>query len=340
MKKSTIQLSFRRSARACVLAGCLASLGFASSRATAVTWPAEKPITLIMGFPAGSGVDVVARGIQEPLAKKLGQQIVIDYKPGAAGNIASEYVARARPDGYTLAFGTAATHGSNAAIYKKLPFDVESDFVPVAPILDVSNALVINPDVIDVKTVKEFVAEVKAHPGKYNFASTGNGAGTHMAFAEFNARTGLQMVHVPYKGGPEAITSVVRGETCCIMNQIQTVLPHYQAGKVRLLGVTTIEPVPAVKDVPTIASSGVPGLQGFDSSIWFGVFAPKGTDPAVVTKLNEAIGAVMRQPDIRARFEAQGNSIRIESPAQFKKTVHDNRLKWADVAKSASISID
>jgi tripartite-type tricarboxylate transporter receptor subunit TctC len=302
-------------------------------------WPTQ-PVTLIMGFPAGSGVDVVARTIQEPLSQKLGQPVVIDYKSGAAGNIASEYVARARPDGYTLAFGTAATHGSNAALYKKLPFDVEADFVPVAPVLDVSNVLTINPEVIDVKTLKEFVDRVKANPGKYNYASTGNGAGTHMAFAEFNSRLGLDMVHVPYKGGPEAITSVVRGETCCIMNQVQTVLPQYKAGKVRLLGVTTAKPVAAVKEVPTIASSGLPGTQGFDSSIWFGVFAPKGTDARVVDKLNSAIRAVLEQPEIREKFEAQGNTVRIETPAQFKQTVHANRVKWAEVAKTAKISID
>ena len=334
--KNTVSTFPRRSALALALG--LSAVGLAAP-ASADEWP-TKPVTLIMGFPAGSGVDVVARSIQEPLSKKLGQTVIIDYKSGAAGNIASEYVAHSRPDGYTLAFGTAATHGSNAAIYKKLPFDVETDFVPVAPVLDVSNVLVVNPDVIDVKTVKEFVEVVKANPGKYNYASTGNGAGTHMAFAEFNARTGLQMVHVPYKGGPEAITSVTRGETCCIMNQVQTVLPQYKAGKVRLLGVTTLKPVEAIKEVPTIASSGVPGTQGFDSSIWFAVFAPKGTDPAIVAKLNEAIGSVMQQPEIRAKFEAQGNSMRIESPAQFKKTVHENRLKWAEVARSANISLD
>jgi tripartite-type tricarboxylate transporter receptor subunit TctC len=181
---------------------------------------------------------------------------------------------------------------------------------------------------------------VKANPGKYDYASTGNGAGTHMAFAEFNSRLGLQMTHVPYKGGPEAISSVVKGETCCIMNQVQTVLPQYKAGKVRLLGVTTATPVAAVKEVPTIASSGLPGTQGFDSSIWFAVFAPKGTDPAVVDKLNGAIKSVMEQPELRAKFESQGNTVRIESPAQFKKTVHDNRVKWADVAKAANISLD
>jgi tripartite-type tricarboxylate transporter receptor subunit TctC len=300
-------------------------------------WPA-KPITLIMGFPAGSGVDIIGRSIQEPLGKLLGQNVIIDYKTGAAGNIASEFVARAKPDGYTLAFGTAATHGSNAALYKALSFDVENDFVPVAPIIDVSNVLMVNPDVVPVKTLKEFVDLIKANPGKYNYASTGNGAGTHMAFAEFNSRLGLNMLHVPYKGGPEAITSVVKGETCCIMNQVQTALPQYKAGKVRLLGLTTIKPVPAVAEVPSIAASGIPGTSGFDSAIWFGVFAPKGIDAAVVNKLNTAINTVLQQPEMRAKFEGMGNTVRIESPAQFKKTVHDNRAKWADIVKTAGIT--
>ena len=307
--------------------------------AHAQDWP-SRPITLYMGFPAGSGVDVVARRLQEPLGKQLGQPVVIDYKPGAAGNIASQHVAGAKADGYTLLFGTAATHGSNAALYKKLPFDVEADFVPVAPVLDVSNVLTINPEVMNVRTLKEFVALVKANPGKYNYASTGNGAGTHMAFAEFNARLGLDMVHVPYKGGPEAIQAVLKGDTCCIMNQVQTVLAHYKAGKVRLLGVTTAAPVAAVKEVPTIASSGLPGAQGFDSSIWFAIFAPKGTDARIVDKLNAAVKAVLEQPEVQAHFEAQGNAVRIESPDQFRKTVRDNRVKWAEVARNANITLD
>lgn len=311
----------------------------ASALAQATDWP-RQPITLIMGFPAGSGVDVVARAVQEPLSQKLGQPVIIDYKSGAAGNIASEYVAHARPDGYTLAFGTAATHGSNAALYKNLPFDVEADFVPVGPLIDVSNVLTINPNVIDAKNLKEFVEIVKANPGKYNYASTGNGTGTHMAFAEFNARLGLNMVHVPYKGGPEAITSVLRGETCCIMNQVQTVLPHYKAGRVRLLGVTTAKPVAAVQEVPTIASSGLPGTQGFDSSIWFGIFAPKGTDAAVVHKLSTALRQVLEQPEPRQRFESQGNAVRIETPEQFRQTVRKDRAKWAQVVKDAKISIN
>ena len=314
------------------------SIGF-TVLAQTTDWP-RQPITLVMTFPAGSGVDVVARQIQEPLGKLLGQPIVIDYKPGAAGNIASDFVAHAKPDGYTLVFGTAATHGSNAALYKKLNFDVEADFVPVAPILDVSNVLTINPDVINVKTLKEFVDTVKANPGKYNFASTGNGAGTHMAFAEFNARLGLDMLHVPYKGGPEAITAVLKGETCCIMNQVQTVLSHYKADKVRLLGVTTIKRVSAIGEVPTISESGLNGTRNFDSSIWFAVFAPKGTDAQIVSKLNSAIRTVLNTPEIKSKLESAGNSVRIETPEQFKATVKNNRAKWVEVVKAANISID
>jgi tripartite-type tricarboxylate transporter receptor subunit TctC len=325
-------MSLSRHALSVALA-CLPALGLCAD------WP-QQAVTIVMTFPAGSGVDVVARTVQDPLSRQLGQPVVIEYKPGAAGNIASEWVSRAKPDGYTLVFGTAATHGSNAALYKKLSFDVETDFVPVAPLLDVSNVLTINPAVIDVKSLKEFVETVRANPGKYNYASTGNGAGTHMAFAEFNSRLGLNMTHVPYKGGPEAITAVLKGETCCIMNQVQTVMSHYKADKVRLLGVTTIKRVSAIQEVPTIAESGLPGTQGFDSSIWFGLFAPKGTDARVVARLNEAMRTVLQTPEVRSKLESAGNSIRLESPEQFKNTVRANRLKWAEVVRAANITLD
>jgi tripartite-type tricarboxylate transporter receptor subunit TctC len=326
--------------RRAALAACVALVFSPLAQAQApADWP-QHPVTFVMTFPAGSGVDVVARTIQEPLGKVLGQPVVIDYKVGAAGNVASEYVSRAKPDGYTVVFGTAATHGSNAALYKKLPFDVEADFVAVSPILDVSNVLTINPEVMNVKTLQEFVDLVRANPGKYNYASTGNGTGTHMAFAELNSRLGLSMVHVPYKGGPEAMQAILKGETCCIMNQVQTVLTQYKAGKVRLVGVTTANRVAAVQEVPTIAESGIAGTQGFDSSTWFGLFAPKGTDPAVAAKLNAAVRQVLQMPDVRARLEGAGNTVRLETPEQFRQTVRANRLKWAEVVRAASITLD
>src|SRR5580765_1430874 len=253
--------------------------------ALAQAWP-QQPITVLMGFPAGSGVDVVARLLEAPMEQSLGGKLVMDYRVGAGGNLASEAVARARPDGYTILFGTAATHGVNAALYKKLPFDVEADFTPIAPMVNVSNVLTVNPNVIDASTLKEFIDKVKAAPGKYNYASTGNGTGTHLAFAEFISKAGLEMVHVPYKGGPEALASVVSGTTCCIFNQVQTVLPQWKAGRVRLLGVTTRTRVSAVPDVPTIAEAGVPG---YESYTWFGLFGPRGLDAEIVNKINAAV---------------------------------------------------
>jgi tripartite-type tricarboxylate transporter receptor subunit TctC len=304
--------------------------------AQAQDWP-TKPITLYMGFPAGSGVDVVARMLQPSLEKTLGQRLVIDYKPGAGGNVASEIVARAAADGYVFLLGTAATHGVNAALYKKLPFDVEADFTPISTLNDVSNVLMINPNVIDATSVKDFIAKVKAAPGRYNYASTGNGTGTHLAFAEFVHKAGLDMVHVPYKGGPDAIQGVLAGDTCCIFNQVQTALPQWRAGKVRLLGVTTARRVPAIPDVPTIAEAGVPG---YESYTWFGIFAPKGLDPAIAARMNAAIKVALEDPQTQKKMAELGNTPRYETLQQFKDTVHRDRLKWAEVVKTVGATIE
>ncbi len=313
------------------------TLVFASSSAAfAQQWPSA-PITIVMGFPAGSGVDVVSRILQESIAKTLGTHIVNEYRTGAGGNLASELVAKARPDGYTILLGTAATHGVNAALYRKLPFDVEADFTPIAPLVDVSNVLTINPSVIDVRTTQEFIERVRANPGKYNYASTGNGTGTHLAFAEFVAKAGLDMVHVPYKGGPEALQAVLAGTVCCIFNQVQTVLTQWKAGKVRLLGVTTKNRVAAVADVPTIAESGVPG---FESYIWFGLFGPKGLDPSIAMKLNEAVKIALATPAIRQRLIDMGNAPRYETIEQFRATVKADRARWASVVKASGATID
>lgn len=309
-----------------------AGLALASTAALAA-WP-ERPVTIIMGFPAGSGVDVIARGIQGPLEKELGVPVIIDYRSGAGGNLASAAVARATPDGYTLLLGTAATHGINPAVYRELPFDVEEDFTPIATLVDVSNVLTINPKVIDVNTVEEFIAEVKANPDKYYFASTGIGTGTQLAFEEFNARAGLKMVHVPYKGGPEALQSVVKGETCCIFNQVQTVLGQYKAGTVRLLGVSTARRVDVVKDVPTIAEKAIPG---FDSYIWFGLFGPKGMDPELTKRINAAVNKALQDPAVAERFVSTGNAIRLSTPEEFRQLVRENRQKWAKVVRDAGV---
>jgi len=305
--------------------------------ASAQEWPAARPITISMGFPPGSGTDVVARTLQPLLDKALGQRIVIDYKAGAGGNVASEAVAHARPDGYTFLLGTAGTHGINAALYKKLPFDVEQDFTPVSTLADIPNVLAINPKAMDVRDVKEFIAKVKAAPGKYNYASTGNGASTHLAFAAFNAMAGLEMVHVPYKGSPEAVQSVLNGDTCCMFSQVQIAIPQANTGKMKLLGVSTRQRVPAIPDVPTVDEAGLPG---FDSFTWFGIFGPKGLDPAIALKMNLAIKQALSDPDVQKKLIELGNTPRYETLEQFRDTVHRDRLKWADVVKSVGATIE
>ena len=225
----------------------------------------------------------------------------------------------------------------NAALYKRLAFDVEADFTPIAPLVDVSNVLTINPDVIDVKTVREFIDKVKANPGKYNYASTGNGTGTHLAFADFIARTGLEMVHIPYKGGPEALAAVVKGDVCCIFNQVQSVLGQWRAGKVRLLGVTTKARVAAVPDVPTVAEAGVPG---YESYIWFGLHGPKGLDPGIVTAINGAVKKALETPSVRQRLAELGNTPRYETPEQFRATIKADRALWAKVVRASGASVD
>ena len=306
-------------------------------RADEASFPNGQTITLVMPFPAGSGVDVVARLIQDSLQKTLKTTIVIDYKVGAAGNIASEIVARAKPDGLTVMLATAATHGVNAALYKKLPFDVEADFTPMSTIVDVSNVLMINPSVIDVKTVREFIDKVRAAPGKYNYASTGNGTGTHLAFAEFNAKAGLNMVHVPYKGGPEATQAVLKGEVCCVFSQVQAALPQYRAGKVRLLGVTTLQRVPVVPEVPTIAESGLPG---FTSYIWFGIIGPKAVPVPIAQRWNSAVKEALDNPELRQRLTAGGNTPRHETLDQFRATVKADRARWAAVVRESGATVD
>jgi tripartite-type tricarboxylate transporter receptor subunit TctC len=308
----------------------------ASAQAQGSDWP-NKPITIYMGFPAGSGVDVVARLLQPSLEKTLGQRLVIDYKAGAGGNIASETVARAAPDGYTFLLGTAATHGINPALYTKLSFDVEEDFTPITTLADIPNVLAINATAIDAKDVKDFIARVKAAPGKYQYGSTGNGTGTHLAFAAFVKQAGLDMVHVPYKGGPDATASLLKGETCCSFPLLQAMLQHAAAGRVRLLGVTTPKRVAAAPDLPTIAEA---GLAGYESYTWFGIFGPKNLPPAIAQKMNAALKAALEDPEVSKKLTELGNTPRYETLHQFKATVKEGRAKWAKVVKEAGATID
>ncbi len=303
--------------------------------ATAQSWPA-KPITIVHGFPAGSGLDIIGRIIQGPLEKALGTTIVFDYKGGAGGNLGSEAVAKAAPDGYTFIFGTAGTHGINASLYKKLPFDVEADFTPIGPIVDVPNVLTVNPKVVDAKNVTEFIEILKKQPGKLNYGSSGNGASTHLGFAMFNSVAGIDIQHIPYKGSPPAIQAMLNGETCCQFAQLQTVLGQHKAGTLRLIAVSTAKRVPLLPDIPTIGET----LKGFEATTWYGMLGPKGLDPAIVNKFNTAIKVVLEDKETVDKLAAIGNAVRYETPEQFKETIKRDRALWAGVVKSTGATVD
>ena len=320
-----------------LLGGALFCSAVAVAAAAAEFPTPGRPITLLLGFPAGGAMDSVARAIQMPMEKSLGATIVIDYRPGAGGNIASQQVAMARPDGHTLVMGTGATHGVNATLYKNLPFDVEADFTPVAAVLDAPNVLAINPAALPAANLEEMIAKVKAAPGKYNYASTGLGTSTHLVFAELAARAGLDMVHVPFKGGPDAMTALLRGDVCCIFTQSQLVQPQWKAGKVRLLGVSTAERLPTLAEIPTISEAGLPG---FESSLWFGIFGPKNMDKAVVDKLSRAVKSALDMPEVQRRLLDLGNMPRYENPEKFRATVKADREKWAQIVKTTGVSGD
>jgi tripartite-type tricarboxylate transporter receptor subunit TctC len=316
--------------------GLAALLSFAATPAGAQPWPA-KPITVVNGFPAGSGTDIVLRMYQGALEQELGVALVFEYKPGAGGNVGSEYVSKAAPDGYTLLIGTAGTHSINPALYKKLPFDVEADFTPLASLANVANVLSINPAVLDAKSVKEFIEMVKAAPGKFNYSSTGNGASTHLGFAQFNAIAGLQMEHVPFTGSPESIQALVTGEVCCSFAQVQTVLGQWKAGKVRLLGVSSKSRIGIYPDVPTIDEAALPG---FESVTWYGLFAPKGLDAKLAERINAAVRKAQESPALVEKIAGIGTAVRSESLEQFRATVKSDRVKWAEIVKTSGAKID
>lgn len=300
-------------------------------------WP-QHALTVVMTFPAGSGVDVVARHIQEPLGKQLGQPVVIDYKPGAAGNIASEFVARAKPDGYTLVFGTAATHGSNAALYKKLSFDVENDFVPVAPVLDVSNVLTINPDVINVKTLKEFVDLVKANPGKYNYGSAGAGGPTHIQVDAFLRQEGLQMTHVAYKGIAPAAQDLLSGQVQAMVAGSSAATPHIASGKMKVLAINGTKRAKALPNVPTFAEAGFPNTEMY---FYLGLTGPKGIPKAIVDQIASDTRKVLAdQTFVEKTLDVFGFDPIGETPEQFAEFLKRDRALAKKKIRDADVKFD
>jgi tripartite-type tricarboxylate transporter receptor subunit TctC len=296
----------------------------------------DRPIRLVVPFPAGGGADVLARTIMPRVAQELATTIVIDNRPGAGGNVGAEAVARAAPDGYTLLYGTNGTHAINRSLYAKLAFDPMADFAPVSRMTQIAALLVVHP-AFPVRSVAELVDYAKAHPGKVFFASAGNGTTSHLAGELFKTMAGVDIVHVPYRGGGLAAGDVAGGQVPMMIDVMPNVLPLATGGKVRAIAVTTSTRVPAAPEIPTFVESGLPG---FEVSAWDGVFAPAGTPAVAIDRLNAAIRQTLADPKVREALVARGAQPVPSTPDELARHVVAESDKWARVVRQSGAKID
>ncbi|HET9339387.1 MAG TPA: tripartite tricarboxylate transporter substrate binding protein [Casimicrobiaceae bacterium] len=313
------------------------ALGFAAALAAGLAhaqadWPG-KPIRMIVPYPPGGGTDVVARIVNEKLSTELGQPIVIDNKGGAGGSVGTELAAKAPADGYTLLL-TLSSHTINPKLYPKLGYDVERDFIPVSLAAQIPQILVAHPSV-QANTVAELVALLKANPGKYNYASVGIGSPGHIAGELFKLRTGVQMTHVPYKGGGPAVTDTMGGQVQLLFVSMPAALQFVKAGRLKALAVTSSKRSASAPEVPTIAENGGPDVV-VDS--WYGVLVPAKTPQPIVAKLNATLARVLQMPDVREKLFAQGAEAVSSSSAEFDALIRDELKKWDYVIREAKIT--
>ena len=294
-----------------------------------------KPVRLVVPFPAGGTTDLLARAAAQKLSEAWGQQMIVDNRPGAAGNIGAELVAKSTPDGYTLLMGTVGTHAINASLYAKMPYDHVKDFTPVILVAGVPNVLVVNPQ-LPVNTVPELIAYAKANPGKLNFASSGSGTSIHLSGELFKTMTGVLMTHVPYKGSAPALTDLIGGQVQLMFDNLPSSLAFIKAGKLRAIAVTGTTRAPALPDVPTVADT----VPGFEASSWFGILAPAGTPRDIVMKINGETAKWLASPDAKEKLAAQGANVAGGTPEDFAKHIQAETAKWAKVVKESGAKVD
>ena len=316
----------------CSIAIIAAAIGAAT--ASAQTWP-DKPLRFVMSAPAGSSIDVLGRAIADKLKDRLGQPVVVDNKPAAGGTVATDEIAKAAPDGYTMVL---AFNGPLAItpLLRKVPYDVAKDLAPVIITSSQPNVLAVNAQV-PAKDLKELVAYAKANPGKLNYASVGPGSSSHLNAELLKSLAGIDIVHVPFNGSPPAVMSTVQGETQMLFAVMQPLQPQIQAGKLRALAVTSAKRFPLLPELPTIAES---GYSKFEALAWNGVLVPAGTPKPVIARLNAEINAILKQPDVVQKMNAAGFDLIGGTPEDFGALIKAESAQWAPVIKSANIKID
>ena len=298
------------------------------------TYP-SKPVRIIVPWPPGGGADVITRMLSPKLGEALGQQVIVDNRGGAAGNIGAEMASKAPPDGYTIAFAYSGTHSINPHIYSKMPFR-ESEFAPIVWLASVPQIVVVHPS-LPVKTIKDLIALDKARPGQLSYGSSGNGAINHLAGELFNHLTGTKLVHVPYKGGGPAAVALISGEIALILGEPASVVGHVKAGKVRPIAVTSTKRALSFPDLPTVAESGVPQ---YEVTSWNGMVAPASTPPEVVRRLNTEYNKIIGDAEMRKRLLANGYEPVGGPPEKFGEHIHAEIAKWGPVVKRANVRVD
>jgi tripartite-type tricarboxylate transporter receptor subunit TctC len=303
-------------------------------------WP-TKPVRIVVPFAAGGTTDILARALAPELSRVFGQPFIIENKPGAGGNVGADNVAKSAPDGYSLLMGTVGTHAINPALYPKMPYDHVKDFVPITLVAGVPNVLVMNPakaEAYGIKSVPDLIRYAKANPGKLNMASSGNGTSIHLSGELFKTMTGTFMVHFPYRGSGPALLDLIGGNMDLMFDNLPSAMPQIKAGKLKALAVTSAERSAAVADLPTIAEAGP--VKGFEASSWFGLLAPAGTPPDIVTRIQQETAKALGAPALKERLLSQGAIPSGMSPADFTKLIAAETKKWAEVVKASGAKVD
>lgn len=311
----------------------LAAIG--ASPALAQNYP-TKPIRIVIAQAPGSATDVISRVVGNRLSEALAQPIVIEARPGAGGVVGTEAAARSTPDGYTLFMGNNSTHGSNPAVYAKLPYDAISDFAPISFVASVPYVLVVNPS-LPVSTVQQFIAHAKSSPGKMNYASAGNGSTHHFCGELLKSMSGIDMLHIPYKGSPPAIAGLLGGEVSLMFANLTDIGSQIKGGKVKPLAVTTPRRASSLPDLPTLSEAGMPG---FEITSWFGLLAPAGTPAPIVARLNAETNKVLARADVRDTLGAQGLEVTPGTPEQFAAHIKSEIAKFTRIGKAAGIKAE
>ena len=296
----------------------------------------SKPIRLVVPFPPGGSLDVVARAIGQKLSEAWGQPVVIDNRPGAGGNIGADVVAKSVPDGYTILEGALSTHAVNVSLYTKMPYDPIRDFAPITLVAVTPNVLVLNPS-LPVNSVGELVAYAKANPGKLSFGSGSNGSAGHLAGELFKAEAGVDMVHVPFKGGAPALQALLAGDTQLMFDNLANSMQQVRAGKLKAIAVTTARRSALVPDLPTLAETGLPG---FDIYTWWGFLAPVGTPKEIIAKWNAEVTRILNTPEMRAFFAQQGAEPAPTTPEQFAALIRNEIPKYAKIIRDSGAKVD